>query len=190
MSESGKSSAASWLPWIGAAVAVLTLVFGSGIGTRFIEGRSEAEQTIAAKVRDDLIPIKTQLAENKHIAEELRMDLEPGWGIQETYYIRAQRDGIGKHPVLRSRIDELVAGNARIVEHLDSYGESGRPGFREAAQAFRNHAKSYSSRWKAMKEAIENGADYPSAEPVYPVEFTEEVEREIAALKAKAPDQF
>jgi hypothetical protein len=74
-----------------------------------------------------LTKIKVQLTESKSIYNQLAEQyLELGWGILESYIIRARRDGSAKNALMLARMTDLVGRDSKIAELLEGYPQSSR----------------------------------------------------------------
>lgn len=176
------SRATKLLAWLGLAVAVLTLLLGSGFLTKWLENGTTQAQVWEQRRNNHLSPILTALTENKELFEELSSSPnfnEPGWGTQESYYEKVRRDGPAKHQIMRDKIQLLVDNNKAILNHLKAYEPHMNQSLKQQADLFRRHAVRYNSRWPAMTTAAESGADIPNAEPEFPQGFPPAINAEI-----------
>jgi glutathione S-transferase len=183
-----KRSLSSYLPWIALAVSLLGLLFGSGVVTRYLDGKSAEVRAIEVRRNELLVPIEKALEENRELFEELSGPNfnEPGWGTQESYYEKVRRDGEAAHRIMRGKISHMVDNNTLILNNLTRYDPYILTlELRKQAQLFRRHAVRYNTRWPAMTAAAETGADRPIAEPVFPQAFPAAVRREIQVLDQK-----
>ena len=175
---------------IGAIIGVGTPVYllANNILTTGISGLTSDQATYILRDRDEiLVPARELLHENKALYDLLSSDLykEPGWGVQESYYIRVQRDGAEKHDLMRKQIDSLVENNKKIIEKLENYvGRARSKKFIEQHSLFRRHAKLYEARWSGMKAAAISGELQPVAEPAFPPNFPSSLEAEIKKVRS------
>lgn len=165
--------------------SVLSLVVGGGWYQEYQKNKSAQMQANEQLVSDVLQPISSLLSENRAIYDELTTApyVEPGWGILDSYLIKIRRDpktGVKKNVYMKSRIDRLVKNNAEVLALLKRYlGKEKTANFRALAQAFRDHATRYESRWQSLIEIYQSDGYFPTAEPVFPTEFSQAVKNEI-----------
>lgn len=192
--DPAKSKAAVWTPIL---VAIAVSV-GSAVGwgyERFTQREKQREEQLAATLKENqrllaeyLIKIQVTLEKTKTISDELNAQyLEPGWGILESYVIKATRDGHDKHALMYQRISRLVRHNAEIVSLLDGYEPyviSSK--YREQAAEFRDHAQRYIDRFEALPKIVVTKQQLPVAK-IFPAEFPSALQAEIAARNNLPP---
>jgi hypothetical protein len=186
--DASKTVAAVWIP----IIVSISLAVGGGLAwfyERYSEEqqREEAEVEQLAKensrlVREYLVRIKTKLEETKSVSDQLNEDyLEQGWGILESYVIKARQDGHDRHALMFQLISRLVRRNAEIVELLEGYAPYIQTEqLRSQSMAFREHAKTYIDRWEAIPKVVETERQLPVWK-VFPSEFPEAVNGVIEA---------
>lgn len=166
--------------------SVFSLVVGSGWYQEYQKNKSALLQANEQLVSDVLQPISGFLSENRAIYDELKTApyVEPGWGILDSYLIKIRHDpktGVKKNVYMKSRIDRLVKNNAEILARLQRYtGKEKTANFHALAQAFRDHATRYESRWQSLIEIYQSDGYFPTAEPIFPTDFPQAVKNEIA----------
>lgn len=138
-------------------------------------------------IDDYLLKVQTILGKNKVISAELRAEyLEPGWGILESYVIKARRDGHDKHVLMYKRISRLVQQNSEILSLLDSYiPHAITPEFKKQTEEFTDHAQRYIDRWEAVPTVVETKQQLPVAK-VFPSKFSVALQNEINARKKQS----
>jgi hypothetical protein len=177
------------LKWIAAVCGVLTLVFGGGWYSTWQQNRRQEAAHQQAIADGQLKPILVLLAQNLDLKNELDGPEynEPGWGIQESYLIKAKRNGAKANAVMREKIDDLVKNDEHIVvlveQHLPFANTNA---FKQQGTAFIQHAKRYADRWHALPDILETSGDFPTAEPVFPRDFPKAVSDEIDALEKRS----
>lgn len=190
--DASKTPHAVWAPIIISALVAL----GSASGWIY-ERRSKTEELAVAKIQEEqreelrllqeyLVPIELALQTTKGIYQDLRDEsLEPGWGVLESYVIKASREGVEKHALLNKRINRMVANNAKIISLLEGYAPYVLTDeFKQEAAEFREHAQNYIDRWDIVPTTIQRKEQLPVAK-VFPQQFPTAVREEIIARKAK-----
>lgn len=187
------ASAATWLPiLLSVAVAVGSLV--GWVYERHSQSEKLRNEQVAAQAKENqrltneyLFKLHATLVSNKGLSDELNADYsEPGWGILESYVIRARRDGHGEHVLMYQRINRLVRQNAEILSLLGGYlPHAITPEFKTQAEAFTDHAQRYIDRWEVVPKVVETRQMLPMAK-VFPPDFPAAVQGEIDARKARA----
>src|SRR5262245_51311892 len=192
--DPSKTRVAVWLPIIIAA----SVAIGGAIGWFYdkqsqraakeqerVEGLAKENQRL---LNEYLVKIQVNLEKTKVISDELSESyLEPGWGILESYVIKARRDGHGKHALMYRRIARLVQSNAEIVSLLDNYTPYAlTEDFRKQAAQFRDHAQRWIDRWEVVPEIVATGQQLPVAK-VFPRDFPQAVQQEVDARKSYRP---
>ena len=188
--DPSKSKAAVWLP----IVIALAGAIGSAAGWLYehvsqLEKQREERATTAAKendrlIKDYLAKIQLALSKTKVISDELNSEyLEPGWGILESYVIKASRDGHDKHALMYQRISRLIQQNGEILTLLDGYEPYAlTDDYKKQAAEFRDHAQRYIDRWEVIPKVIVTKQQLPVAK-VFPNRFPPAVQGEIEARR-------
>lgn len=186
--DPSKTKPAVWTP----IVISLLLAIGSTGGWLYERYNQSQERSLAAQrenqrlIDEYLVKIQIALEKTKTISDELRQDyLEPGWGILESYVIRARRDGHDKHALMYQRISRLVQHNAEIVSLLDGYASyTLTDEFRKQAAEFRDHAQRYIDRWEVVPKIIETKQQLPVAK-IFPENFPNALQDEIITRRGR-----
>jgi hypothetical protein len=142
----------------------------------------ELRATNERLLRDYLLPIQVDLQDTKSISTQLRDQCEPGQGILESYVIKVRRDGNEKNVIMFGLMTDLVGKNAEIVSLLEGYAKNGNAltdDFITQSAAFREHARTYGVRFKALPAYIGIGGQLPNWEP-FPQQFPDALNHEIA----------
>ncbi len=190
--DPSKTKVAVWLPIIVAAFVAI----GSGAGwlyEKHVQNERQHEERTQAAAKENerlineyLLRIQVALEKTKVISDEINASyLEPGWGILESYVIKARRDGHDKHALMYQRISRLVQHNGEILSLLDGY----QPyiltiEFKKQSAEFRDHAQRYIDRWEVVPKIVVTKQQLPVAK-VFPREFPVAVQHEIEARKSR-----
>lgn len=172
--------------WVAIAASVLSLLIGGGWYQEYQKNQRTLVEANDRLIIEYLQPIATLLTDNESIFRELRSEpySESGWGILESYLIKIQRDGVPKHALMKKRIDTLVQNNEAMITLLTKYAAHVKiEAFRVQSERFRDHAIRYRDRWQSLLEVFASKGEFPTAAPVFPVDFPKAVQSEISARK-------
>lgn len=186
--DPSKSVAAVWVP----IIIALSVAAGGGFAWLYDRvaqsNREESERAQKATqesqrlIAEYLSKMQLKLQETKSLSDQLNRDyLVPGWGILESYVEKARSDGHDKHALMFGLISELVQRNSEILALLDGYEPYALTNeFRTQAAEFREHARTYIIRFKAIPKTVENRQQLPTWK-VFPVAFPAALAGEIGA---------
>lgn len=190
--DPSKTKIAVWLP----IVVSISVAIGGGVGWLYekqSQSHRQQDERIQAATKENerlineyLVRIQIGLEKTKVISEELYASyLEPGWGILESYVIKARRDGHDQHALMFQRISRLVQHNAELLSLLDGYQPHIQSGeLKKQSAEFRDHAQRYIDRWEVVPKIVVTKQQFPVAK-IFPREFPAAVQREIDARKSK-----
>ena len=127
-----------WAVWIPILATACTLV-GSAIGWGITQYQTGAEASIKQTVDDRnknellsrtyLIPIEDNLKLNQGTFEKLNAEYhEPGWGVLESYVLKARRNGDPKKQTLEfGLMTDLVKRDVEIITYIKQYKSQAVP---------------------------------------------------------------
>jgi len=125
------------------------------IRVRAVQEASRRQETENQRLLNEyLTKIKVQLTESKSIYHQLTEQyLEPGWGILESYVIKARRDGSAKNTLMFAFTTDLVGRDSKIAELLEGYAPyASATEFKTQSDEFLEHARTYVLRFGVLPQ--------------------------------------
>jgi len=189
--DPSKTIAAVWIPII---VAVSVAISG-GIAwvydkktqadRELVEKQQKAQSENQRLINEYLSKMQLKLEETKSLSDQLNHDyLVPGWGILESYVLKARKDGHDKHALMFRLISNVAQRDAELVSLLEGYEPyTLTDEFKIQAAEFREHARTYVIRFEAIPKTVENGQQLPVWK-VFPNGFPVALKKEIDTRKA------
>ena len=160
-----------------------------------IISKPEPDATVSQKRLAGLKRIQNLLEANRAIYDELSVNyLRPGWGVQESYFLKARASGVNSQAIGRARIDELVSNNKKIITILEEFELNIQDNeFSRISNNYIAYASKYNSGWNGVKELSANSPpapmdaplpeDFPTANETFPQGFPVVIESEIAKMR-------
>lgn len=158
-------------------------LYAAALGYR---SASALEASQARVVQGLLEPAAALLEQNQALLKELQagQPAEPGHGVLDAYLAKIRRDGVPAHAASRKRLDQISENHVAIVTLLTAYAPHARtPALQAAADQYREHAKSWQSRWASVMELFMAGGTYATAEVPFPTHLADRLRDELATRR-------
>jgi hypothetical protein len=190
--DPSKTKLVIWLPVIialsGTIGGAISWAYGEYVAYR--KEKADAVEMAADKnkqlVDSYLLPLKLKLDHTRSVFTQLGQYDVDGYGILESYVIRAKQKGDETLSLQYGLITDLVQTDAEIATLLEGYDPFHiTSAFKLESDSFLEHARTYIIRFKALPSIIKTGAPLPGWK-VFPQGFPSALEAEISARGSPA----
>jgi hypothetical protein len=151
-----------------------------------------------------LVPIQLHLEATRsdydHLAE---VDLEPGWGLLESFVRKGQREGpavYDNHPLMFEMMSDLVDRDAKMVQLVEGYAPYALTDeYKKQSAMFLSHTRMYQLRFKVLpklistKQQLTKGEEFPKEFPAaigVPASFCGTFTQSLQPLKCSFAQDF